>query len=221
MNMKWHHIIIFLILIIALVLGAIYWQRVLFRQELNKINNQSIVPAETTMSASARLITPTPIATPTPIPDAQPTAPAAHALQQTVAEQLKPVLDSTCPDTALVKTLTGVDVQRVATEPCAFVWRGASNSTVNATCPSGFVCTWDVVNDVVVVHLGVNQSATIRAGTWRYINAYPPSDAVHDVCVLYAKEKAFGLSENPPFEVRFQSVTDGTLGPVGPQSCDN
>jgi hypothetical protein len=150
-------------------------------------------------------------------------APAQQHDAAPAAKQAEAPITSTagCPTTGEVKTLTGVDVQRLATEPCAFVWRGTPPATVVATCPTGWVCTWDVVGDVVVVHLGVGQKATIRAGTWRYINAYPPSDAVHDVCVLYAKEKAFGLSENPPFEVRFQPVTDGTRGPVGPQSCNN
>jgi len=124
-----------------------------------------------------------------------------------------------CPTTADAKVATGVDVQRLATEACAFVWRAVDQATTIAICPSGWVCTWDVPGDVVVVHLGVNQTTIIRAGTWRFIDGYPSNDAVHDVCALYEKEKNFGLIEVPSFQVRFQSVSDGTYGPVGPQSC--
>lgn len=145
---------------------------------------------------------------------AKPAAPATTITAPTPA----PAAGS-CPTTGETKTLTGVDVQRVATEACAFVWRGTPPATILATCPSGWVCTWDVVGDIVVVHLGVGQKATIRAGTWRMISAYPGNDAVHNVCALYQKEKAFGLSENPSFQVRFQPVKDGSDTPVGPQSC--
>ncbi len=127
--------------------------------------------------------------------------------------------NSSCPTTQEAKNLTGVDVQRLGTEPCAWVWRGVPPATTFARCPSGFACTWDVVNDITVVHSGVNQTAEIHAGTWRFVAAYPTSDAVHDICALYQKEKAFGLSEVPSFQVRFQSVTDGSLGPIGPQTC--
>jgi hypothetical protein len=110
-------------------------------------------------------------------------------------------------------------VQRIGNEPCAFVWRGAPGVTTTAICPSGYVCTFDVVDDIVVVHLGVNQTARIRAGTWRMIAAYPSNDAVHNVCNLYYKEKAFGLSEVPSFEVRFQAAYDGSGALVGPATC--
>jgi len=167
--------------------------------------------------------------------DEQPTTSttAESTVQQVVASNVTPTSKttqtdasakqstSTCPTTEEAKNLTGVDVQRLATEPCAFVWRGTPPATVVATCPTGWVCTWDVVNDIVVVHLGVNQKAEIHAGTWRFIAGYPPNDAVHDVCALYQKEKNFGLTEVPSFQVRFQPVTDGTHGPVGPQTCSD
>lgn len=142
-----------------------------------------------------------------------PSAPASQPIKVTTPAQ------SECPTTQEVKNLTGVDVQRIETEPCAFVWRGSDKATTMATCPSGWVCTWDVVGNIVVVHLGVNQTATIRAGTWRLIDAYPTNDAVHNVCSLYDKERKFGLSEVPSFQVRFQPVTDDSGSPVGPQSC--
>lgn len=150
-----------------------------------------------------------------------PSAPAA-AVEQSAPAAVAPVTSTAgCPTTGEVKTLTGVDVQRLATEPCAFVWRGTPGETTTAICPSGYVCTFDVSNDIVVVHLGVNQKAEIRAGTWRFIAGYPPNDAVHDVCALYQNEQNFGITEVPSFQVRFQPVTDGTRGPVGPQSCNN
>ncbi|KKS98729.1 MAG: hypothetical protein UV73_C0001G0250 [Candidatus Gottesmanbacteria bacterium GW2011_GWA2_43_14] len=124
-----------------------------------------------------------------------------------------------CPTTEEAKNLTGVDVQRLGTESCAFVWRGVSGATVQATCPSDWVCTWDVVQDITVVHVGVDQTAQINAGTWRVPGGYPSDDAVHNVCELYQKEKAFGASEVPSFEVRFQAATDGAGVEVGPRAC--
>ncbi len=135
------------------------------------------------------------------------------------AQPAAPAENTSCLTTEEAKNLTGVDVQRLGTENCAWIWRGVPPATIVANCPSGFVCTFDVVDDIVVVHLGVNQTATIRAGTWRYIDGYPSNDDVHNVCALYLKEKNFGLIEVPTFQVRFQAVSDGTLGPVGPQSC--
>jgi hypothetical protein len=155
-------------------------------------------------------------ATPTPTPTLTPTAPTATAH---AAEQPKPVANSSCPTTAEVKNLTGVDVQRLGTESCAWVWRAVDQATTSAICPSGWVCTWDVVGDIVVVHLGVNQTATIRAGTWRFIDGYPVTDAVHNVCELYRKERDFGLSEVPPFKVRFEPAYDASGALLGPKTC--
>ena len=178
---------------------------------------QVVVLTQPTVVAPTQPVVVIPTATPLPTP-IPPTAIPSTAIPPTPTAAAAPA-QLPCPTTGEVKTLTGVDVQRIGTESCAFVWRGVTPATTIATCPLGFVCTFDVVNDVVVVHLGVNQTANIHAGTWRFIAAYPPTDAVHDVCSLYQKEKAFGLSEVPSFEVRFQPVTDGFLGPFGPQSC--
>jgi len=181
-----------------------------------------------------RSSTPTPTNTPTPpAPDAatdvhptasQPAAPmaaptAAPTPTAPTATDVQSSANSSCPTTAEVKDLTGVDVQRLGTESCAWVWRGAPGVTTTAICPSGYVCTFDVVNDIVVFHLGVNQTATIRGGTWRFIDGYPSNDAVHNVCKLYHNEKAFGLSEVPSFEVRFQAAYDGSGALVGPATC--
>lgn len=115
--------------------------------------------------------------------------------------------------TEKAQALTGISVQRLATECSAFVWRGLGATEV-ATCPKGWICTLDVVDDIVVVHEGIGQKANIYAGTFREPGAYPPDDAAHDVCAIYRKEKQFGLAEVPSFEVRFQPV------PGGVQSCN-
>ena len=121
----------------------------------------------------------------------------------------------TCPTTGEVKASTDVDVQRLGSEPCAFVWRATTLATTTAICPLGWVCTFDVVNDIVVVHAGVGQTAQIHAGTWRWMGSYPGENS----CSLFEKEAAFAASETPSFQVRFQAVTDGSGSPVGPQSC--
>ncbi len=119
-----------------------------------------------------------------------------------------------CPNTTEeAKALFGVDVQRIKTEPCAWVWRGKPLHTM-AVCPNGYVCSWDVVGDITVIHLGIDQTADIYAGTWRLVSAYPADDAVNNVCELYLKEKDFASREVPSFEVRFQPVPD-----LGPQTC--
>jgi len=123
------------------------------------------------------------------------------------------VITSVCPTTDEAKQLFGVDVQKIETEPCGWVWRGSPESH-SAVCPEEYVCTWDVKNDDVVVHNGIGQEAEIFAGTFRRVDTYPAEDKVHNICELYQAEKAFGQSEIPSFEVRFQPVPG-----VGPQSC--
>ena len=174
-------------------------------------------PTSTTLDAPAGQSQQT---TAMPTPTDTPTAPAAPASQAIVVQPpaSQPAANS-CPTTAEVKKLTGVDVQRLGTEKCAWVWRAVDQATTTAICPSGWVCTWDVVGDIVVVHLGVTQTATIRAGTWRFIDGYPDTDAVHNVCELYRNERDFGLSEVPPFKVRFQAAYDGSGALVGPATC--
>lgn len=142
-------------------------------------------------------------------PTAAPTEPAP-VVQATKA----PVVEaSVCPTTGEAQEFFGVSVQRIDTESCGWVWRGKPSSHT-ALCPAGYICTWDVVGDITVVHLGINQQADIYAGTWRLISAYPADDAVNNVCELYLKEKDFASREVPSFEVRFQPVPD-----LGPQTC--
>ena len=114
----------------------------------------------------------------------------------TVAEAA--MLES-CPTTGQAQTLIGLPVARISTEPCAVTWRGKP-TWKEAICPVGAVCTWDVVNDITVVHSGIGQKAKIYAGTWRW-NV--------DVCAVFAGEKQNAASENPTFDVRFQQVPGG------------
>lgn len=179
--------------------------------------------AATPVQSATIVLTSTPIAPPptdTAVPPAPTDTPNPPASTPTIPPATAPIGPSgICPTTQEAKNLTGVDVQRLATEPCAWVWRGVSPATTTAICPRGWICTFDVVGDIVVVHVGVDQSAKIRAATWRLPSAYPATDAVHDPCALFAKEKAFGASEIPSFDVRFQAATDGSGTPVGPRSC--
>ncbi len=146
---------------------------------------------------------------------AEPAAPAPEPEEEdtpAVPPGIETTLDECLPGgvtTEQAQALTGVLVERVATECSSFVWRGANEAAVEAVCPSGWICTWDVVGDVVVVHEGIGQKSRILAGTFREIAAYPADDAVHDVCRLYNKEKALGLNDVPSFEVRFQPVPGG------------
>lgn len=167
------------------------------------------------------------VAPPAPAPIPGPPGPAAAppvvapAPVSIVPRPTEPAVSSaapitgSCPTTADAKLASKVDLQRLGTESCAFVWRGVPPATVAATCPPGFVCTFDVVNDIVVVHTGVGQSAQIRAGTWRFMGSYPGENS----CTLFKKEAAFAASEIPTFQVRFQASKDGSGAAVGPQTC--
>lgn len=103
--------------------------------------------------------------------------------------------------TASAKEATGVDVQRIGTEACGFVWRGVNLASETANCPANMVCTFHLTDDRKVVVQGDGSSYEIVAGTFRVASAYPLEDAVRDVCRLLAKEQAFGASEVPSFEV--------------------
>jgi len=139
-----------------------------------------------------------------PTPEAPPTSSSPPTQpEEIVGECLQGVT------TGQAQSLTGISVQRLAEECSAFVWRGAPDESVEATCPSGWVCTLDVVDDITVVHEGVGQGAEIHAGTFREVSAYPRGDAVHNVCQLFENERDLGLREDPSFEVRFQPVPGG------------
>lgn len=101
--------------------------------------------------------------------------------------------------TADVKELTGVDVQRVDTEPATWTWRAVDLASTPATCPVGFVCTVDLGGKVLVYEGRANTG--IVAGTFRHVCEFDPGDAVTKPCALLAKEQEFGASETPSFEV--------------------
>lgn len=111
-----------------------------------------------------------------------------------------------CITTAQAKTLIGLDVQRLATEPCAWVWRAAPNASGVSLCPNGFVCTLHVKDIGIQVFVGKTE-AKVVAGTWRYAAAYPLDDTVRDTCALLAKEQTFGKSEDPSFDVTAGNFT--------------
>lgn len=116
-----------------------------------------------------------------------------------------------CPTTGQAKVITGVDVQRLATEACAFVWRAVPKAGMTANCPEGLICTVTHPDETVKVYLG---SAALRldmvAATFRVLVGYPRSDAVWTPCALLAKEQEFGRVEDPSF-----TVTAGNFTCVG------
>jgi hypothetical protein len=108
--------------------------------------------------------------------------------------------DEGCMTTGRAQGATGVNVQRLGNELCAWVWRSAGEASVGAMCPQGFICTFDVKNQGTTVYDGP-ADAEIVAGTWRQKSGYTPDDAVWTPCDLLAKEQAFGASEDPAFDV--------------------
>lgn len=130
--------------------------------------------------------------------DNTPTAPTSA--QNTSPSAAPP---SSCQTTQEVAALTGVQVERVSGEACAF---GLSKtpSGVTAICPKGWTCTWGIVNEGIVVQEGNNQSAKITAGTWRYPPAYPPGDAAHNVCMVFQLENAASHGK-----VKFKPIPGG------------
>ncbi len=117
------------------------------------------------------------------------------------------VTSGTCPTTAQAKIDTGMDVQRLKTEPCAFVWRSFPKSAPGKVA-AGYIGT---------VHFAANAGDTegmiqvfkspktferIYAGTFRYkAGGYPANDAVNNPCELLKKEQDFGADEDPSFPV--------------------
>jgi len=129
--------------------------------------------------------------------DPEPTVPP------TEEEDDEPVVteEGSCKEltTAEVKEMTGVDVQRISTEPAGWVWRAVPKAVADAKCPSGFICTWDH-DGFVSVYAGYSRG-NIVAGTFRHICEYPSSDAVHNPCQLLESEQENGRRETPSFDV--------------------
>lgn len=126
---------------------------------------------------------------PTVMPNTVATQPTITVMAQT----------SVISTTEQVKALTGVDVQRIGSEEAAWTWRAVPEASTPATCPQGFICTWDIGGETVVF-VGPAKSGIV-AGTWRHIDSYPDGDTVHNACQLLRKEMEFGLSETPQFNV--------------------
>lgn len=85
-----------------------------------------------------------------------------------------------------------IDVALIATEDCAATWRAASTTTAIAVCPIGWVCTFDVVNDIVLVYQGTGQKVQVHAGTWRPLGNF---------CAILNGEIKFANSQTPTFQV--------------------
>lgn len=108
-------------------------------------------------------------------------------------------VSDSCMTTGEAQDVIGVNVQRLGTEACAWVWRAVSLASTTAECPKDFVCTFDT-GDGVKVYVGPFMGSIV-AGTWRQVEAYPAGDAVFEPCTLLAKEQAFGFAEVPSFLV--------------------
>lgn len=132
-----------------------------------------------------------PAADPTPVPPTA-TAPVTQTLQRNAEGYVGPT-------TAEVSALVGVDLVRVGTEPSAWTWRGKP-STATITCPEGFSCTLDAVDDITVVVGGVNQEVLVYAGTFRWLEAYPQG-----ICGIFDSEQEFALKEG--YQVRYQEAS--------------
>jgi len=136
----------------------------------------------------------------------RPTAPAAPTNTGGLAN---------CIDPYTLDDLTGKSKGfwvRVSTESCAFTHRTYPDS-FTTTCPQGdyigqFVCTFDVLGDVVV-HEGIGQSATVWGATIRFM----PSYQGEDVCTVWHNEARDGQQRVKPFIVRFQPVPGGKTCP--------
>lgn len=127
------------------------------------------------------------------VPAPQNTGPSAAAM--TV-----PVPAANCWTTAEAKGLIGVDVQRIGTEACAWVYRSVGVGSVSMKCPIGAICTVDTGNGIFV-DMGPHQRTAV-AFTIRKIDSYPAGDGVHNGCDKVVQEQQFGVQENPSFRVQ-------------------
>jgi len=114
------------------------------------------------------------------------------------------------PTTAEAKALIGVDVQRISTEWSAFTRRTFPVSET-AVCPVGAICTFHTaqngVDSGIKVFIGDNVPREEMALTVRFVKYYPATDAVHNACVLMAKEELNGRTDDPSFTVEGGNFT--------------
>lgn len=106
------------------------------------------------------------------------------------------------PTTGEAKVALGLDVQRLDTEPAAFVVRSPLGA-VSAICPQGWTCTLTLQSGNIKVYVGDGAKYQLTAGTFRFVNGYPSGDAVkvNPPCALTSKEDFFGQMEAPSFHV--------------------
>jgi hypothetical protein len=108
-----------------------------------------------------------------------------------------------CPiDTQEAQKVLGVNVQKIGTEFCAWVFRCVGPDCPRCvTIPQGWTGTVTTAGRKIMVFDGNGQRVCAIAGTFRFKAGYPADDAVHDINALLAKEQEFGRGENPSFEV--------------------
>ena len=109
-----------------------------------------------------------------------------------------------------VQSLLGISVVCLGTEYDAYTWRSVPIK-VDATCPEGWICTLHLAEGDKIIVTETSGKYSIVAGTFRRKTGYPSGDAVHNACELLIKEKTFGASQNPKFDVFPHGFTcDGT-----------
>lgn len=138
-------------------------------------------------------------ATATTAPSTTPAPPQAQTTPTRVPNV--PLPAAGCVTTGQAKAAIGLDIVREGSEPCGFEWRSNGAAVVEGKVASGWIATLHMENNVIQV---VTQPGTyrIKAGTWRFMAAYPLGDpARDDACGLLAKEQQFGQQEDPSFKV--------------------
>jgi len=111
--------------------------------------------------------------------------------------------------TEQAKEVLSLDVQRLGTESCSWVFRVPEGGSIfSANLPADWVVTITEQNGDVKVYAG-DRNLVVKgwAGTFRYAPGFPGDDAVNIPCDILSKEKAFGVSEVPSFEVTAGNFT--------------
>jgi hypothetical protein len=93
--------------------------------------------------------------------------------------------DDGCAAGVEVGQRIGPELVRAGGEPCAF---SRALQPVMARCPSGWVCEWERRDATEVVVGGPERGPElVYSGTWRFVDAYPSDDDIHDVCQFATK----------------------------------
>jgi hypothetical protein len=100
-----------------------------------------------------------------------------------------PTLGS-CPSLAEAQQITGMGGKLAQiSEYCGFAVHG-NTVAMQATCPSGWICTFHLTTYQTIVALGPYTTNGVDDSTWRFIAAYPFNDAVRAPCQLVQKESS-------------------------------